>query len=815
MTKRVLIVDDTDANIDMLESLCKGMGLQATTAKNGKEALIKAQQCPPDLIITDILMPVMDGYTLCRRWKCDEQLRTVPFVFYTATYTQAKDEELALSLGADRFLIKPLEPLQLMAVMQELLEDNGRKKRAIAMPFDEEMEFFRKHNEVLFQKLEKKMLDLEAANQSLKLLEERYRLIFESVNDVIVTLDPELFLLNVSPSIERVLGYTAEELIGKAVKDLVRIIPPQWIDQAVQDIQSILKGETVQAKIYPIVAKNGTTVQVEINGSPIYNDGRIVGLISVIRDITRRMQAEAALQESEEKIKRIVNSVQDIIYSVDGRTGEFTFLSPAFERLLGYTLQDVLHMGGRRIFLSQVIQDGLFDPQNDQFEKLRLGEKMQPPTWEAWWRCKSGALICLEDRSFAFYDGSDFKGTQGILRDITKRKHDEKERDRLQAQLWASQKMEAVGRLAGGVAHDFNNLLSVILNFTGFVLDEMLENDPRRKDLLEVQKSGEMAVSLTRQLLIFSRRQEVEPQPLDLNRVVSGIERMLCRIIGEDIQLKIFPASDLGMTMADPGQVEQVIMNLVVNARDAMPQGGQITLTTSNVRLDKEYAACHGDVTAGDYVLIAVTDTGCGMDPLTQEQIFEPFFTTKERGKGTGLGLSTVYGIVKQSKGHIRVYSEMGLGTTFKVYFPRVMDVSMEEAQEPVVVPLLQGTETILVVEDDAVVLALTQRILEGAGYTVLTATGGLEAIQIHQAHKNTVHLVITDVVMPQMNGGQLARSLESSQPGIKILYTSGYTEDVIGRYDVNRSNANFLIKPFTAADLTWKVRQLLDSPHS
>jgi CheY-like chemotaxis protein len=361
------------------------------------------------------------------------------------------------------------------------------------------------------------------------------------------------------------------------------------------------------------------------------------------------------------------------------------------------------------------------------------------------------------------------------------------------------------------VAHDFNNLLSVILSYTTFALEALHEGDPLGGDLLEVKRAGERAATLTRQLLAFSRKQVLQPVALDLNQIANGIENMLRRIIGEDIDFLQVLAPDLGLTLADPGQIEQVLMNLVVNARDAMPEGGKLTIETSNVEIDEEYAAGHVAVKPGSYVQIAVTDTGCGMDEQTRSRIFEPFFTTKEKGKGTGLGLSTVYGIVKQSGGHVWVYSEPGQGTTFKVYLPRAHSLAKPVLKElpPSVHPV--GGETILVVEDEEALRNVAKRILGAAGYTVLTAANGGEALLTCEQHPTEIHLVLTDVVMPKMSGRVFVERLAKVRPGIRVLYMSGYTDDAIVHHGVLDAGTHFLGKPFTSADLTRKVREALD----
>jgi signal transduction histidine kinase len=397
--------------------------------------------------------------------------------------------------------------------------------------------------------------------------------------------------------------------------------------------------------------------------------------------------------------------------------------------------------------------------------------------------------------------------------ELAERKRSESEREALEEQLRASQRMESIGRLAGGISHDFNNLLSVILCSTDYAIERTTTDDKVRDELVEVRKAAERAAGLTRQLLAFSRKQVLQPVVLNLNQVAAAIEKMLHRILGEDIEYVQVLAPDLGPVWADPGQIEQVLMNLVVNARDAMPTGGRLTLETANVTLDEEYAARHVTVEPGRYVRVSLTDTGSGMDAPTKARIFEPFFTTKEKGKGTGLGLSTVYGIVRQSGGNIWVYSEPGLGTTFKIYLP-LIDAAVGAASptKPVktAAPHTASTGTILVVEDEESIRDICKRILGAVGYTVLTAATGSDALATCEQQAGEIHLLLTDVVMPRMGGRGLAERVTSLRPGIKVLYMSGYSDDAIAHHGTLAPGTHFIAKPFSAADLVGKVREVL-----
>jgi signal transduction histidine kinase len=563
--KRVLIVDDKEDNVYYLKVLLKAQGWGVETARHGAEALELAREAPPDIVISDLLMPVMDGYTLLRHWKEDPRLKRVPFIVYTATYTDPDDEQLALNLGADAFILKPAEPDAFLDRVREV------EASAVAAPLTpphqpvaDETHHFRGYSETLIRKLEEKMLQLETANQSLK------------------------------------------------------------------------------------------------------------------RDLAQKQVMEAALKDSEQRFRQ-------------------------------------------------------------------------------------------------------------------------------------AQKMEAIGRLAGGVAHDFNNLLSVIIGYTSTILEDMKPDDPFRTDIEEVRRAGERATELTRQLMAFSRQQVMQPKVLDLSQTVLGMEKMLNRLLGEDVELSLVTPAAPVKTYADPSQVEQIVMNLAVNARDAMPRGGKLIIETANVELDATTASEHGGVVPGPYVMYSVADTGVGIDAATRERMFEPFFTTKEKGKGTGLGLATVFGIVNQSKGHILVSSEVGRGTTLKVFLPRTERPVDRDLPAPVAPTTVRGDEAILLVEDDAQVRVMTSAILRRHGYNVIDAQNGAEALLLSHQVGGPIDLLLTDLVMPKMSGPELADCLRPARPQMRVIYLSGYTEESIIQYGPTDAGLVFLQKPITPDALVRQVRAVLD----
>lgn len=525
--------------------------------------------------------------------------------------------------------------------------------------------------------------------------------------------------------------------------------------------------------------------------------GEVQTLLFTLMDVTNRQRAQEALLESESKYRLLVQSATDAIFIA--QDGVIKFSNPMTERITGYSSEELADMP----FLS------LVHPEDREMVEGRHGKRLEgediPGTYSFRVRNKAGEELWGQ-LSTTLIDWEGRPATLNFVRDITPQR-------KLEAQFLQSQKMEAVGRLAGGIAHDFNNLLTVTIGYCDLALARIGALDPLRHDLEEIRKASDRCAALTRQILAFSRKQILVPKVINLGDVVVDMDKMLRRLIGEDLDLVSVRGKDLWNVKADPGQIEQVIVNLVVNARDAMPGGGKLTIETANVVLDELYARGHKYVSPGSYVMLAVSDTGRGMDEGTLARIFEPFFTTKEEGKGTGLGLSTVYGIVKQSGGHINVYSEPGIGTTFKMYFPHVeeTETGISKAGVPPSEEL-RGSETILVVEDEDLVREMIREILEQYGYTVLEARSGGEAVDLCSRHQGTIHLMLTDVVMPGMNGMELSKRLAPVHPGMKVLFMSGYTANAIAHQGFLDPGIAFIHKPFTMASLAHKVREVLGS---
>lgn len=682
---KILIVDDHEENLYLLESMLKAGGYQIRMAENGAEALEILEKEGIDLIISDILMPVMDGFQLCRKVKTDERLRTIPFIIYTATYTGPQDQAFAMKIGADRFIEKPCEPDLFMIAVNEVM---AATRRPVDIPLlIKEEDALRLYSERLVQKLEKKMLEAE-------------------------------------------------------------------------------------------------------------------------QEILARKKAEEALLASRERLieAQRIAKIGDFIWDVE--TGEVTWSDALFD-LLKYE-------------------------KSESFDYTRINKTIHHPEdlegitrWIDQSLASSSEVLTPNEYRVVRKDGQVlFVRTAGVIRkrpekkpiifatlqDITEGKQMDQEREKLKNQLFQAQKMETVGRLAGGVAHDYNNMLSVIIGYAELAMDNTKPGDRMYEDLDEILKAARRSADITRQLLAFARQQTIIPRVLDLNDTIENMLKMLRRMIGEDIILVWMPGTEQGSIKIDPSQIDQILANLCVNARDAINGVGKVIIETRNIVFDEVYCAGHDGAVPGDFIMLAVSDDGSGMDKETLNNIFEPFFTTKGIGEGTGLGLSTIYGIVKQNKGFITVYSEPGKGTTIKIYLPRhsgrAVEPHREEARK---IPSGSG-ETILLVEDEPSILKLAEKILRNLEYTVLSADSPTKAIRLAEDHRNAIHLLITDMVLPEMNGKDLAQKIQSVYPELKVLFMSGYTTTAIAHHTVLEEGVCFMQKPFSQKDLAVKVREALDN---
>ncbi|GIK43103.1 MAG: hypothetical protein BroJett011_69360 [Chloroflexota bacterium] len=796
----ILIVDDDPGFRKTLSDILRIKGYNAFGVERGQAALDQIRRERPALALIDLKLEDMSGLELMGAIK--REFPSTECILLTGYASQSSAIE-AVNLGAYGYLQKPYPVDQLLVMIQRAIERQ------------------------------------EAEATLRRVTEQRQRLL-QIAQAMLATLAFDEVIEQVARNLQELLIFDAfglywfdEEagaLCPLVTSDPTSLLPPTLGENIFlnEDLLRAMawseQGELINdAHLDPRTRHpDGTaTVETHVICLPLRAKAKIIGVIFVSRGAAGPFTSEefeslqlfnsyvslalanARLFEqttlSEKRYRTLFEESKDAIVIVSPE-GKFIEVNSAAVELLGYDA------------VEELLQSDLFQylnntPDLDKFTQT-LAQQGFIKDFEFTLRKKDGQKVTVLGTAMAMYnEAGEIAAYQAIVRDITERKH-------LEEQLRQSQKMEAVGRLAGGIAHDFNNLLTVITGYTGLLLDKFAdEEDSHRKDIEQINQAAKRAASLTRQLLTFSRQQVLQPTVLNLNEVLSNLEKMLRRLINEDIDLVTVLGKGLGQVKADPGQMEQVILNLAINARDAMPKGGKLTIETANVELDYAYARRYVGVIPGRYVLLTVSDTGAGMNEETQSHIFEPFFTTKALGQGTGLGLATVHGIVNQSNGHIWVYSEPGHGTLFKVYLPRVDETTEPIEGGPASPQPVPATETILLVEDNDLVRELADIILRRNGYSTLLASHGAEAIQLSQQHQEDIHLLLTDVVMPGgMGGRQLAEYLAPLRPTMKVLYMSGYTDDAIVHHGVLDWGKAFLQKPFTPAMLVSKVREVLDT---
>jgi two-component system cell cycle sensor histidine kinase/response regulator CckA len=659
--------------------------------------------------------------------------------------------------------------------------------------------------------------DRKQVEHELRESETKYRLLADNMKDQVWLMDLNLKPTYISPSVEKFRGYTLEESVQLPIDKHLTAASFQvameflsmMMPQALADKTFRLK-RTLELEFY---RKDGTTLWVESQFSFIRdeNDNPLY-ILGVGRDITDRKRAQDALRKSEEEYRWVMNNMADVITVIDMNL-RITYVSPSILRMRGYTAEEATAQTFEQFMTPESLQ--IIIQTFEEEMKLEAAGTADPGRnriLELEQYKKDGSTIWMEvSMSFMRDEAQKPVGIISVSRDITDRKRAQEDKANLEAQLRQAQKMESIGRLAGGVAHDFNNMLSVIQGYSELAIRKAGADNPLQRHLAQILDASRRSAALTRQLLAFARQQTIAPIVLDLNETIESMLKMLQRLIGEDIELKWHPKADLWPVKMDPSQIDQILANLCVNARDAIADVGKITIETENVTLDNSYCANHQGFAPGDYLRITVSDDGYGMDKETRAKLFEPFFTTKEMGKGTGLGLATVYGIVKQNNGFINVYSEPGQGTSFTIYLLRHTDQALQPRQAVTPRTALGGHETILLVEDEPAILEMATTMLEGQGYTVRAAVTPGEAMRLASEHKGKIDLLVTDVVMPGMNGRDLAKKLLLSYPHLKRLFMSGYTANVIAHHSVLDEGVYFIQKPFSIEELSAKVRESLD----
>lgn len=864
----VLVIDDQIAGLRAILDYLIEYGFVILVAEDGESGLERAKYARPDIILLDVRMPGLDGFEVCRRLKADKQTAQISVIFMTSL-ADIEDKVTGFAVGGVDYITKPFQTEEVLArlnthltlhrLQQRLETQNAQLQHQVTIRRQAEVALQRSHAELerrvalrtseLKQTNEQLIAEIEERKRieaALRQSEERYRNLVESAPDVIYTLSPEATITSLNPAFEGITGWHPTEWVGQS---FARLLHPEDRPQAMIFQEQVMQGKTPPVFELRIQTRSGGYGVGEVTNTPLWQEGQVVGVLGIARNITARKQAEAetrqrnrelallnrviAASATETEPETILEIVcRELALAFEVPQAAATFLNEEKTEAVvvaEYRTEDRPAAMGQVIpakdnpsfqYLLKnkvplVVEDAQNNPRlapiRDLIRARGTVSLLLIPLIIAGEVVGSLGLDALEPRGFLPEEvalaGSVADQVSGVLARLRL----DAQRQRLEAQYYQAQKMEAVGRLVGGVAHDFNNILTVINGYSELLLQRHLgPQHPIRREVEQILESGKRAARLTRQLLAFSRQQVLQPRVLDLNQIVVNMEKMLHRLIGEDIVLEAILEPQLRSVKADPGQIEQVIMNLAINARDAMPEGGKLTIETANVVLDEKYARQHLEIQPGPFVMLAVSDTGSGMDAETRAHIFEPFFTTKRQG--TGLGLATVYGIINQSGGQIWVYSEPGQGTTIKIYLPQT------EATVDVVTPSQSlaesklGAETILLVEDEDLVRELARQTLIGSGYTVLEAGDGEQAHQVNAAYQGVIHLLVTDVVMPGgINGAQLAKELVSLRPEMKVLYTSGYTENAIVHHGVLDAGIAFLAKPFSPNELLRKVRQTLD----
>ncbi len=795
---KLLIVDDFPINLKLLRAQLEAEGHEVFEARDGQEALAFLSQQPVDGVISDILMPRMDGYRFCLEIRRSPELYAVPFIFYTSTYTSPGDEKVALDLGADAFLKKPSSINDIVKAI-ECAARKGSFKRSKATDSTQDLDLMEEYSQRLVDKLEKKNVELEQRTSELQLVNEKLRHLLAHSPVIIYGLNlktSEIIPHLGSENVTVLLGYTVEESLKKDWWP-GNVHPEDRRRTETALTEAVTAGRSTVE--YRIRHKDGTYRWVEDNQRLVRDaEGNPSEIVGVWIDITERKRTESELIASEERFRQMADTIDEVFWMTDPQKQQMLYVSPAYEIIWGrscdslyrnaLTWVESIHQGDRERILNSARTNQSSGRYNETYRIVR-------PDGTARW---------IHDRAFPIRNAAgEVYRICGVAADITQRRD-------LEEQFRQAQKMEAIGQLAGGVAHDFNNILTIIEGHAQLLMSDERFDADSREQMGEIFSAAERASGLTRQLLTFSRKQVMQPRILDLNEVVAGVTKMLTRVIGEDVSLQVEYSQGEREIEADATMMEQILLNLAVNARDAMPNGGRLIIKTS---VEKNPHTVAGAET-GEFICLSMRDTGSGMSPEIKARVFEPFFTTKGPGKGTGLGLATVYGIVQQHQGWIEINSEPGKGTEFQIFLPVSAHVKNAPELKPVKPKLQGGTETILLVEDEPALRQLVRIILSRSGYCVLEASSGVAALALCKDHITEIDLLLTDLVMPEgVSGIQLAQRISEIKPNLKTIFTSGYSADFTECNFGMKDGLNFLAKPYEPQKLLKTIRECLDQP--
>jgi PAS domain S-box-containing protein len=801
---RLMVVDDNEESLYMLQALLTGNSYEVITARNGAEALLKAWQAPPHLVIADLLMPVMDGFTFLRLWKANEHLNPIPFVVYTATYTDPKDERLALDMGADAFIIKPAEPEVFIARIKEVLKQaEADKLKPPREPAGEEKVILQEYTEVLVRKLEKKLLEAKQATLRAQRSEERLLLALDAGEMGTWDWDLTSGKIEWSEGHARLFGLKPEEFDGH-YETFRRLIHPDDLAQLETKVAQARARGWLYRHEFRVNWPDGSQHWIAAQGRFFLNAaGQPVRMSGVVIDITERKGAEEKLRDNVTFLQNLMDAMPHPVFYKD-KEGRYLGCNLAFEQFFGTLRKDIV---GKTVY--NISPRDLADRFASADQELLSNTGTQ--SYEATIEFNDGRRhdVMFHKATFSGPDGK-LAGLISSVLDITKLKQAEEERQRAETQLRQAQKMEALGTLAGGIAHDFNNILGIIFGYTELASLSISDNLRAKEQLDEVLKAANRAKDLVQQILAFSRQGEKKYKPVQVSLILKEALRMLRATIPSTIKIRS-DISSRSTVLGDPTQIHQVLMNLCTNAVHAMrDQGGTLDVTLADVFLEPKIGDRYSDLQDGLYVQLIVKDTGHGIGPAIMDRIFDPFFTTKEAGVGTGLGLSVVHGIVKAHGGTVEVESKPGKGTMFKVLFPAAQSPVSSDAVEP---SIPRGHERILVVDDEPGLASAMADMLESLGYATSCRTSSLEALEtfLRQSGNQPFDLVITDMTMPNMTGLGFAKELLLLKPELPIIICTGFSEHInperIGKLGIK----GFLMKPVALRDLAVLVRKALD----